>query len=102
MFASPSYIPVVSLGTEKKIPFPALQYQEEYQLIKDTLRKEKKEVILHKVHGTPEKFAEMLEKQRPGAIHFSGHGVTAEQIRKENYKFKAFTLMSDSTIEEIF
>ena len=59
-------------------------------------------MILHKVHGTPEKFAEMLEKQRPGAIHFSGHGVTAEQIRKENIKFKAFTLMSDSTIEEIF
>ena len=79
MFASPSYI---ELPHNIKIPFASLNYQDEYRCIKQSVKKAKVEVTVHMVHGTFFNLRETLEKQRPGAIHFSGHGLTKEQIRE--------------------
>jgi hypothetical protein len=84
MFASPSHLLISTQSTTHQVPFDPLSYRKEYRLIKDSLKRAKKEITVHKVHGTQFNFSEVLEKQRPGAIHFSGHGVTAEQIRKQN------------------
>jgi hypothetical protein len=78
MFASPSYLKLQSGKVETKIPFAQLKYQDEYRCIKDSVKKAKVEVVVHKVHGTFFNLRETLEKQRPGAIHFSGHGLTKE------------------------
>ena len=57
---------------------------------------------MHKVHGTFENFREVLERERPGAIHFSGHGLSAEEIRQQNRDHQAITLMTDAQIETIY
>jgi hypothetical protein len=38
----------------------------------------------------------------PGAIHFSGHGLTAGEIKKDNQNNQGFTMMTDEDIEEVF
>ena len=43
----------------------------------------------------------MLEL-RPGALHFSGHGVLAEDIKKELISIKDTIIMSEEEIEEIY
>jgi len=50
------------------------------------------------VHGTVENFREVLERERPGAIHFSGHGLSADQIRQQNRDNN----MSEEEIETIY
>jgi len=50
------------------------------------------------VHGTVENFREVLERERPGAIHFSGHGLSADQIRQQNRDNN----MSEEEIEAIY
>jgi len=57
---------------------------------------------VNKVHGTVHNFGTMLETEKPGAIHFSGHGVTKEEIQAENEKQKHQTLMSDVEISKIY
>ena len=52
MFASPSHLSLTSRGTEHNIPFDPLSYRKEYRLIKESLKKAKKEITVHKVHGT--------------------------------------------------
>jgi len=81
MFASPRSMRFSSKAGEEHIPFAKLQYRSEYKLIKDSVSAAKKEVTMHKVHATLFNLQFILEHQRPGAIHFSGHGVTAEIIK---------------------
>ena len=50
------------------------------------------------VHGTVKNFREVLERERPGAIHFSGHGLSADQIRQQNRDNN----MSEEEIETIY
>ena len=50
------------------------------------------------MHGTVENFREVLERERPGAIHFSGHGLSADQIRQQNRDNN----MSEEEIETIY
>jgi hypothetical protein len=50
------------------------------------------------VHGTVENFREVLERERPGAIHFSGHGLSADQIRQQNRDNN----MSEEEIQTIY
>jgi len=38
---------------------------------------------VNKVHGTPTKFIDYMKKQRPRSIHFSGHVVLANEIKKD-------------------
>ena len=52
MFASPSYLSLKSMGGENNVDFDQLSYQKEYGLIKESLKKAKKEITVHKVHGT--------------------------------------------------
>jgi hypothetical protein len=66
------------------------------------VKKARKEIVVHKIHGTFENLCDILERQRPGAIHFSGHGVTREMIRDENYKQQEFTLKTKDQINEEF
>jgi hypothetical protein len=82
MFASPSHIVESTKCDKKVLTLDPISHRAEYSLIKESLKKSKKEVTMHKVHGTYVNFSEVLERQRPGAIHFSGHGVSAEKIRK--------------------
>jgi hypothetical protein len=85
MYASPPYRKIESsAGFKKSCEFPLLNNREEYRKIKQSLKKAKIELTLHKVHGTVENLRKVLDQERPGIIHFSGHGVTAEQIKKEN------------------
>jgi hypothetical protein len=57
------------------------------------------EVTVHKVHATHVNFeCKVLEEIRPGAIHFSGHGMTADEIKEENIKLQ----MEESEINRIF
>ena len=71
-------------------------------MIIKSVKKAKVEVTVNKVHATVFNFREMLEIERQGAIHFSGHGVTRDEIRETNVKFKPATLMSNVAIEEIY
>lgn len=66
------------------------------------MKKARKEIIVHKVHGTFANLQDILERQRPGAIHFSGHGVTKEEIREESLKMQDFTLKTKKQIEDDF
>lgn len=50
------------------------------------------------MHGTVENFREVLERERPGAIHFSGHGLSADQIRQQNRDNN----MSEEEIQTIY
>ena len=81
MFASPAYIPVKHRSGFERINLDPLSYREEYHRIKQSIKTSKIKITVHKVHGTPENLRQTLHKQRPGAIHFSGHGETAENIR---------------------
>jgi hypothetical protein len=40
------------MGGENNVDFDQLSYQKEYGLIKESLKKAKKEITVHKVHGT--------------------------------------------------
>ena len=57
---------------------------------------------MHKIHGTELNIRRVFNEYKPSAIHFSGHGLTAAEIRDENIKLKSFTLMSDDEIDKIF
>ena len=57
---------------------------------------------MHKIHGTEFNLRRIFIDQRPGAIHFSGHGITAEEIRAENVRMKSFTAQSDESIDEVY
>ena len=50
------------------------------------------------MHGTVKNFREVLERERPGAIHFSGHGLSADQIRQQNRDNN----MSEEEIQTIY
>ena len=39
---------------------------------------------MSKVHGTQCNFRQILEEQRPKAIHFSGGGITDAEIKQQN------------------
>jgi hypothetical protein len=79
MFASPSYLEIPCSNMEnKRVYFPRLDCMEEYKRIKESVIRAKIEISVHKVHGTADNFHKCLDSERPGAIHFSGHGVTAE------------------------
>jgi hypothetical protein len=68
-------------------------------LIKESVNDAKIELTVHKVHATHINFEnKVLEEIRPGAIHFSGHGVTAQEIRTENIKMQ----MEEDEVERIF
>jgi hypothetical protein len=62
MFASPSHISLKTHAGEDRIEFEPISYKKEYKLIKNSLRKAKKEIIVHKVHGTTFNFMEILER----------------------------------------
>ena len=96
MFASPSYIPLEGGSLDIHIKMAPLKHREEYKYIKESLKKAQKDVTLHKVLGTVYNLREVLEKNRPGAIHFSGHGMTAEEIKREHLSHQGATLMTDS------
>jgi len=88
MFASPAYLEIPLLNMDsKKVKYPRLDCTEEYKRIKDSVIKAKIEITVTKLHGTPSNFQKCLTDDRPGAIHFSGHGVTADEIKKENVGF---------------
>jgi hypothetical protein len=38
----------------------------------------------------------------PGALHFSGHGVTKDDVKAELLAVKKFTMMSDDEIEQTY
>ena len=71
-------------------------------MIKESLKAAKKEITVHKVHGTQYNFDTVLDKQRPGAIHFSGHGLTAAQIRQQNRDHSGVTFLSQEAIDKIY
>ena len=52
MFASPSHISLKTHTGEDRIEFEAISYKKEYSLIKKSLTDAKKEITVHKVHGT--------------------------------------------------
>ena len=62
MFASPSHITESMKSGEKIIAFKPISHREEYSLIKESLEKSKKEVTMHKVHGTYVNFSDVLER----------------------------------------
>jgi len=62
MFASPSYMLIKSHGDEHRIDLPTLSHREEYQLITDSLKSAKKEINVHKVHGTQYNLSKVLEE----------------------------------------
>lgn len=92
LFASPPYIPIrFGMGQELKITYDPLNYNEEYRLIRETVKKAQVEITVSKQHATKTNFSNMLKNEHPNAIHFSGHGVTAEMIRKKNISFMGKT-----------
>jgi hypothetical protein len=44
----------------------------------------------------------VLIKQHPNAIHFSGHCLTAQQIKQQNMDFKGVNSLSSETIDKIY
>ena len=52
MFASPPYMLCKNQAGEMRIPFAPLRYREEYISIQDSVKKARKEIVVHKVHGT--------------------------------------------------
>ena len=84
--------------------FVSLNYKKEFEIIQKTLNSAKVQVCLHKIHGTLDLTQKtnnlnlQLEKLKPGALHFSGHGVTAEEIEADNRKFMRNTMMSEEQI----
>lgn len=78
MFASPAYMEHATRLGPQRSAFDRLQNKEEYKLIKESVSHAQIELTVHKVHATHINFEnKVLEEIRPGAIHFSGHGVTA-------------------------
>jgi len=68
---------------------------EEYRRIKASVEKARVEITVHKTRGTFENLWNLLDREKPGAIHFSGHGLTAAEIKKENEAHQPFTCLSD-------
>ena len=62
MFASPPYMLLKNMAGEKRIPFATLKYREEYTSIQDSVKKARKEIIVHKIHGTFENLCDILER----------------------------------------
>jgi hypothetical protein len=54
------------------------------------------------VNATLQNLTHFFKSHRPGAIHFSGHAVSAEDIRKENKSLQPLTDQSDTEIEQIY
>ena len=102
IFSSPAYLELKGEYSSMKKMFAPLSYTEEYDLIKETLVSSKKEINVIKMHGTTFNFDKLLAQDLPGAIHFSGHGLTADEIKKDNVNNQGFTMMTDEDIEEIY
>jgi hypothetical protein len=85
MFASPNYIvyKAESPKPDYKASFARLNNKEEFEIIKDTVKKQKVEIKLHKEHGTFKNLEDKLMELKPSGVHFSGHGVRAADIKNE-------------------
>jgi len=60
----------------------------EYKIISSTIRKAKIEITMSKKHGTKQNFKKMIDKGKTRAIHFSGHAVTAAEIKANTLKHR--------------
>ena len=55
-----------------------------------------------KIHGTIDNFTSNLSKNKIGGIHFSGHGVEKEDIRKEMQRLDPKMLFGKEKIQEVY
>ena len=62
MFASPPHILYKNQAGEERVTFAPLQYREEYTRIKESVKKARKEITVHKVHGSLANLQDILER----------------------------------------
>jgi len=96
MFASPPY------KAEKEYvihSFTPLDHKQEFRCIQESINKAKIEITVNKIHGTRANITNMLTQNRPGALHFSGHVLSKDEIKKRNVESEAFT---NEEIAEIY
>jgi len=98
MFASPNYIVYKHLRSTitSKRSFENLNYNDEFTNIQKRLKQARVQIELHKTHGTIANLKMQLDKLKPRALHFSGHGVTAEHIYNEQMSLKQHTGMTQT------
>jgi len=103
MFASPNFkmYPCQPPKPDFKSPFERLNNKKEWEIIKDTVKKQKVEIRLHKEVGTVNNLESKLMQLKPSGLHFSGHGVMAKNVVDElNAAKKKGALITEEMIEE--
>jgi len=102
LFASPPYVAPLAKVTKYgfKTPYPLLSYQEEYRRIRESVKKAKIEITVQKIHATKDTIGRVFRNDKPGAIHFSGHGITNEEYCDVLEKKKAELNLDDEFIAE--
>ena len=69
------------IGEVKLAP---LQHLDSYSHLKQSLITAQLDLHVTKTHGTPTSLKTTLSDQRPNAIHFVGHAITAASIKAQN------------------
>ena len=83
IFASPPHcILKKTISTICKTDFPKLSNEKEFKMIENSVKKANVEIKVTKMLGTKKSLINLFKDERPGALHFSGHGVTRQFIKE--------------------
>ena len=100
MFSNPMFAEYKCPSKTIRNKIPRLNFKSEFAKLKSSVLKSGMEINLYKEWGTFENFETFLNKQKPSALHISGHGFLASYIMKELKDVQKIDHRSDKMIDE--